>query len=440
MAAGEDEERVGHVPEAVLELDVAVAVGRAARAGRPARTRRRPSRRAGRRCAGRAGRRSGTGAGRRTARRRRPACAPRASRAHDRVTCSRSSTGSNAASCSSTCARKRSEGSPEETIVAGRAAGEVDGVLQRDERAEGVPEDGVALEPERAREGVHVAGVLLERPGLRRRRVRPALGALVDEQEPAVVAQRVEPVAEHRVVEPRAAVEHDQRQVAGSALLDVQARVAGVDEHRSTLSARDPWLAHCRMPASPMSDQRSPNLWLPPSPDSDARAPTTSARRGARRSPDPEPVAATRSAATREPWWKRAGGGVAASALLVGEVRGQAQGVLLAAAQAQAADDVGHDARLGRRLRLIWGWKFARRLRGAAVRPRDGPRHPAAPRGRRGQRAGVHPVPRRGRSGPSRSAATRSPRRASASPARSSARSAPPRASRSPALTGNDLF
>ena len=45
------------------------------------------------------------------------------------------------------------------------------------------------------------------------------------------------------------------------------------------------------------------------------------------------------------------------------------------------------------------------RLRGAAVRPRDGPRHPAAPRGRAAERAGVHPVPRRRRRRAARSAA-----------------------------------
>jgi hypothetical protein len=109
-------------------------------------------------------------------------------------------------------------------------------VLQGDERAEGVAEDRVALEPERAREGIDVAGVLPERPGLRRRGVRPALGALVDQQEPVLGAQRVEPVAEHRVVEPRAAVEDEERQVAGSALLHVEAGVAGAHEHPLDLS------------------------------------------------------------------------------------------------------------------------------------------------------------------------------------------------------------
>ena len=68
-----------------------------------------------------------------------------------------------------------------------------------------------------------------------------------------------------------------------------------------------------------------------------------------------------------------------------------------AAAEGQVPDDLGVDARLGRRLRAHLGLEVRGRLRRAAVRPRDGPRHPAAARGRQGERAGVHPVPRRGR-------------------------------------------
>ena len=89
------------------------------------------------------------------------------SRAHDRVTCSRSSTGSNAREVRPRrrqVARGRAAAGDDR---AGRAAGEVDGVLERDERAEGVAEHGVALEPQRLGElltsaascsSVHVAG------------------------------------------------------------------------------------------------------------------------------------------------------------------------------------------------------------------------------------------------------------------------------------------
>jgi hypothetical protein len=119
-------------------------------------------------------------------------------------------------------------------------------VLQRHERAERVAEHGVALEPERGRQRVDVARVLSERPRVRRRGLRAALRALVDEQQPVVAVRRVEPVAEHRVVEARAAVQRDQREVAGAALLDVQAGIPDVDQHPvPTLSARDPPLPHC---------------------------------------------------------------------------------------------------------------------------------------------------------------------------------------------------
>jgi hypothetical protein len=112
-----------------------------------------------------------------------------------------------------------------------RAAREVDRVLQRDERPERVAEDDVALEPERRRERVDVAGVAVERPGVRRRRLRAPLRALVDEQQPMLVAERVETVAEHRVVEARPAVQRDEGEVAAAALLDMQSRVADVDQH-----------------------------------------------------------------------------------------------------------------------------------------------------------------------------------------------------------------
>ena len=101
------------------------------------------------------------------------------------------------------------------------------------------------------------------------------------------------------------------------------------------------------------------------------------------------------------------------------EVReGQA---LLLLRQAQAADDVGHDAGVGRRLHAALGLAVRGRLRGADLRPRDGPLHRDAPRGRQGpawssSRSSAPP------SAPARSAARRSPRRAWASPARCSAR------------------
>jgi hypothetical protein len=87
----------------------------------------------------------------------------------------------------------------------------------------GVAEHGVGFEPERRGERVDVAGVLRERPGLGRRRIGAPLRAIVDE--------RVEPATEHRVVDAGAAVQCDQRELAGAALLNVEAGVADVHEH-----------------------------------------------------------------------------------------------------------------------------------------------------------------------------------------------------------------
>ncbi len=100
------------------------------------------------------------------------------------------------------------------------------------------------------------------------------------------------------------------------------------------------------------------------------------------------------------------------------------QGPAPAAAEGQAAHDHRYGARLGRRLQPVLRLGVRRRVRAAAVRARDGPRVPAAPRGRS---ARARPCSSRSwapRSSPSRSATTPSPRRASGWPARSSARSA----------------
>ena len=82
-----------------------------------------------------------------------------------------------------------------------------------------------------------VGGVMRERPRPRRRRLRAPRAALVDEQQAAAVAQRVEVGAEHRVVEAGPAVQDEQRQLALAALGHVQACVTDVDEHRGTLSS-----------------------------------------------------------------------------------------------------------------------------------------------------------------------------------------------------------
>src|SRR5512132_3225723 len=98
-------------------------------------------------------------------------------------------------------------------------------------------EHRVAVEPHGGREGLDVGGLALDRPGLWRRRLRAPGRALVDEEQPAQVAERIQIGAEHRVVEARAAVQDEERELTTAALGHVQARVTYVDEHARTLSS-----------------------------------------------------------------------------------------------------------------------------------------------------------------------------------------------------------
>ena len=81
-----------------------------------------------------------------------------------------------------------------------------------DDRAEGVAEEREPLEPERVGEQVDVAREDLEAERRRVDALAAPLAALVDVEDAAIVAERVEPGPEVRVVEPRPAVEDDQRQ------------------------------------------------------------------------------------------------------------------------------------------------------------------------------------------------------------------------------------
>ena len=151
------------------------------------------------------------------------------SRAQDWVTCSRSSTGSKTARFSSTAARKRADGRAARDDRGRRVPGLVDRLLEHDEGAVGVPERGVAVEAHRLGELADVGRHPLERPRLDRRAVGQALAAQVDEHEPELVAQRVEVVAEHVVVERGPAVDDEQRQPVGAAFDHVQAGVGDLD-------------------------------------------------------------------------------------------------------------------------------------------------------------------------------------------------------------------
>ena len=111
-----------------------------------------------------------------------------------------------------------------------RGIGRADEVRQGDEGPEGVAQHHVALELQRRRQRRHVGGHARDGPGLRGRRLGAALGALVDEEEPVVVGDGIQPPAELGVVQARPAVQRDHPERPGSALLDVQAGVADVDE------------------------------------------------------------------------------------------------------------------------------------------------------------------------------------------------------------------
>ena len=73
----------------------------------------------------------------------------------------------------------------------------------------------------------------------------------------------------------------------------------------------------------------------------------------------------------------------------------RSKALLLLLPKLKLLDDGGHGARVGRGLLAVLRLDVRGRLRGAAVRARDGPRDRAAPRGHQGERADVHPLPRR---------------------------------------------
>ena len=111
-----------------------------------------------------------------------------------------------------------------------------------------------------------------------------------------------------------------------------------------------------------MSDQRTPNLWLPPSPDpyapsaDDFRAPPEPER-----SPEPAspPDGGDPFGSDPRPWWKRAGGGVAALALLIAKFAAKIKVVLLLLPKLKILTTSGTMLVSVAAYSLIWGWKFA---------------------------------------------------------------------------------
>src|SRR4051794_11922340 len=108
-----------------------------------------------------------------------------------------------------------------------------------------------------------------------------------------------------------------------------------------------------------MSEQRSPNLWLPPSPD--PYAPSADELR-----PPPEPSRSPDAEPSRDPfggdakpWYKRAGGGVVALGLLVAKFAAKIKVVLLLLPKLKVLTTSGSMLVSVAAYSLIWGWKFA---------------------------------------------------------------------------------
>jgi len=108
-----------------------------------------------------------------------------------------------------------------------------------------------------------------------------------------------------------------------------------------------------------MTDQRSPNLWLPPSPDpyaagADEFRPPPEPER----SPDPE-RSRDPFGSDPKPWYKRAGGGVAALGLLVVKFAAKIKVVLLLLPKLKILTTSGSMLVSVAAYSLLWGWKFA---------------------------------------------------------------------------------
>jgi Zn-dependent protease len=108
-----------------------------------------------------------------------------------------------------------------------------------------------------------------------------------------------------------------------------------------------------------MTEQRNPNLWAPPTRDpyapseDDFRAPPEPEQ-----SPDPEP-SHDPFGGDRKPWYKRAGGGVAAIGLLIAKFAAKIKVILLFLPKLKILTTSGSMLVSVAAYSLIWGWKFA---------------------------------------------------------------------------------
>src|SRR4051794_24882340 len=104
-----------------------------------------------------------------------------------------------------------------------------------------------------------------------------------------------------------------------------------------------------------MTEQRTPNLWLPPSPEAhpasadDFRAPPEPDR-----SPEPE-QSPDPFGGEQRPWWKRAGGGIAALGLLIAKFAAKIKVVLLLLPKLKILSTSGSMLVSVAAYSLIWG-------------------------------------------------------------------------------------
>jgi Zn-dependent protease len=107
-----------------------------------------------------------------------------------------------------------------------------------------------------------------------------------------------------------------------------------------------------------MTEQRQPNLWLPPSPDhstasDDAfRAPPEPER-------SPEPESSPDPFGEHKPWYKRAGSGIAALAILLVKFGAKLKVLLLLLPKLKILTTSGSMLVSVAAYSLLWGWKFA---------------------------------------------------------------------------------
>jgi Zn-dependent protease len=107
-----------------------------------------------------------------------------------------------------------------------------------------------------------------------------------------------------------------------------------------------------------MSEQRNPNLWLPPRPEPEPSPDDFRAPAEPDRSPDPE-RSEDPFGREQKPWWRRAGGGIAALALIAIKFGAKLKALLLLLPKIKLLTTSGTMLVSIAAYSLIWGWKFA---------------------------------------------------------------------------------